>query len=239
MEQSHTHRQIPVLRDDAHEAVLSVGLETDFGRTGSEPSPTPFTTLTPNLYFGKGFGDLPDSLAPCGRSPSPACSASPSRPSAAVPNAFNWGFAVEYSLPYLQQQVKDIGLPAPFKDLIPLVEFAMHRREPRRQGPHHRHHQPRHFMGHGLLELGAEALIPVNAASGRMSASPCSLDLHRRHLPQSLRPSAVRSLHDGVRFRQFIAFSGLPPLLPALLQRERVPHPFRTLQSWVPYGARL
>ncbi len=40
-------------------------------------------------------------------------------------NALEWGFAVEYSLPYLQQHVKDIGLPAPFKDMIPLVECSM------------------------------------------------------------------------------------------------------------------
>ncbi len=33
--------------------------------------------------------------------------------------------AIEYNLPYLQQHVKDIGLPRPFRDMIPLVEFSM------------------------------------------------------------------------------------------------------------------
>src|SRR5207248_11014318 len=35
-----------------------------------------------------------------------------------------WGFAVEYGLIFLQEQVKDIGLPAPFNRLIPLIEFS-------------------------------------------------------------------------------------------------------------------
>jgi hypothetical protein len=41
------------------------------------------------------------------------------------PNTLRWGLAVEYSLIYLQQHVKDIGLKAPFDHLIPLVEFSM------------------------------------------------------------------------------------------------------------------
>jgi hypothetical protein len=35
-----------------------------------------------------------------------------------------YGFALEYSLIYLQEQVKDVGLSAPFDRLIPLVEFS-------------------------------------------------------------------------------------------------------------------
>jgi hypothetical protein len=41
------------------------------------------------------------------------------------PNTLQWGLALEYSLIYLQQHVKDIGLKAPFNHLIPLVEFSM------------------------------------------------------------------------------------------------------------------
>jgi copper resistance protein C len=35
-----------------------------------------------------------------------------------------YGFTVQYSLQYLQSYVQDIGLPAPFNRMIPLVEFA-------------------------------------------------------------------------------------------------------------------
>ena len=37
------------------------------------------------------------------------------------PDVLQYGFAVEYSLIHLQQQVKDIGLRVPFDHLIPLV----------------------------------------------------------------------------------------------------------------------
>jgi len=40
------------------------------------------------------------------------------------PSTFNYGFAFEYSLPYLECCVKDIGLREPFNRLIPLVEVA-------------------------------------------------------------------------------------------------------------------
>jgi hypothetical protein len=36
-------------------------------------------------------------------------------------NVLHYGFAVEYSFIYLQEQVKDVGLHAPFDHLIPLV----------------------------------------------------------------------------------------------------------------------
>src|SRR2546427_12328902 len=42
------------------------------------------------------------------------------------PNVLHWGFAVMYSLPYLQSFVKDVGLPAIIRPLIPIVEIDMH-----------------------------------------------------------------------------------------------------------------
>ncbi len=61
--------------------------------------------------------------------PSPAGSAStfPTRiNSAATVNqdVFDAGFAIEYSLEFLQHNVRDIGLHAPFDRLIPLVEVT-------------------------------------------------------------------------------------------------------------------
>ena len=45
-----------------HEFVVSVGLSVEWGGTGSaRVGADPFNTYTPTLYFGKGFGDLPDS----------------------------------------------------------------------------------------------------------------------------------------------------------------------------------
>ncbi len=82
-------------------------------------------------------------------------------------NALEWGFAVEYSLPYLQQHVKDTGLPRPFRDMIPLVEFAMQSPENRGGGK-----STTGTVNPGVLweshycQLGVEALIPINEESG-------------------------------------------------------------------------
>jgi hypothetical protein len=151
-----------------HEAVISVGLEAEIGRTGNRNVSDNFTTLTPNFYFGKGFGDLPDSLAffrpfavtgVLGQS-------FPTR--AEAPNTFNWGFALEYSLPYLQQQVKDIGLPAPFKNCIPVVEFDMSTGENRgEKGLTTGTINPGVLYVSDYFEVAAEAVIPVNNRSGK------------------------------------------------------------------------
>jgi hypothetical protein len=82
-------------------------------------------------------------------------------------NTFEWGFAIEYSLPYLQQHVKDIGLPAPFKDMIPLVEFAFETPENRSdRGITTGTINPGVVWESRQMQLGVEANIPVNAQSG-------------------------------------------------------------------------
>jgi hypothetical protein len=46
-----------------HEALLSIGLDVDLGGTGSRSvGAESFSTFSPVLLFGKGFGDLPEAL---------------------------------------------------------------------------------------------------------------------------------------------------------------------------------
>jgi len=53
-----------LFKDLEHEFVMSVGLSAEWGGTGSASvGADPFNTYTPTLYFGKGFGDLPDTLS--------------------------------------------------------------------------------------------------------------------------------------------------------------------------------
>jgi hypothetical protein len=53
-----------VFKDPAHEFVMSVGLSVEWGGTGARSvGADPFNTYTPTVYFGKGFGDLPDTLS--------------------------------------------------------------------------------------------------------------------------------------------------------------------------------
>jgi hypothetical protein len=46
-----------------HEALLSIGLDVELGGTGSRSvGAESFSTISPVLFFGKGFGDLPEAL---------------------------------------------------------------------------------------------------------------------------------------------------------------------------------
>lgn len=154
-------------QNDEHEAIVSIGIEADVGKTGGRDTSDTFSTISPSLYLGKGFGDLPDSLS--GLQPLALTSviAEDFPTSAEGSNALEWGIAVEYSIPYLQQHVRDLGLPSPLKDMIPLVEFAMTTNE-NREG----RGQTTGTVNPGVLwitdyyELGVEANIPVNQASG-------------------------------------------------------------------------
>ena len=153
--------------DAAHEFILSVGTEADLGGTGSKSIADNFSTIEPYLYMGKGFGDLPDSLGAL-RPFAVTSQFGQSFPtSAAAANTFDWGFAVEYSLPYLQAQVQDVGLPHPFRDMIPLVEFSMSTPENRGGGPTTGVIAPGILYENPYFQLGAEAQIPLNSASGK------------------------------------------------------------------------
>jgi hypothetical protein len=154
-------------QNDPHEMILAVGIESDIGGTGSKNTADSFSTITPNFYFGKGFGDLPDSLNGLKPFAVTGVIGEDFPTSSENPNALEWGFAVEYSLPYLQQHVNDVGLTSPLKNMIPLVEFAMTTTENRGQGG-----LTTGTINPGILwetphfQLGVEALIPVNHETG-------------------------------------------------------------------------
>jgi hypothetical protein len=178
-----------VFKDPEHEFVMSVGLNVEWGGTGADSvGADPFNTYTPTVYFGKGFGDLPDTLswlrpvAVTGQ----VGYAIPGRRSTTIfgtdpdtgeltsdtefhPRVLNWGATIQYSMPYLKSAVIDLGLPDFFDHLIPLVEATM-------QTP------VANTMTSGTIttgtinpgvlwvgntyQLGVEALIPVNRQSG-------------------------------------------------------------------------
>ena len=154
-------------QSDPHEAVMAVGLETDVGGTGNKDLAESFSTFTPTFYFGKGFGDLPDN---CGGVRAFALTGSIGQhfPTGGDEgNSLEWGFALEYSLPYLQHNVRDTGMPAPFKDLIPLVEFSFETGENRdARGMTTGTINPGVLWENPHFQLGIEALIPVNHESG-------------------------------------------------------------------------
>ena len=127
-----------------HEAVASVGVITEVGGTGAKRvGAVPFATYIPTLYFGKGAGDLPESLnwarpfAVTGifgysitsskKITSPVVDPDTGFTTLAVDhfsNALNYGIAVEYSNFYLRANVHDFGLPEWVNRLTPLVEIT-------------------------------------------------------------------------------------------------------------------
>src|SRR5438132_872267 len=127
-------------QSNEHETILSAGVDWEIGGSGSKRvGAESFSTLTPALFFGKGFGDLSEDmkyLRPLALTglvgigiPSRADTTTVSEDGDVSverhPHTLKWGFAVEYSVPYLQSFVQDLGLREPFNGMIPVVEFAM------------------------------------------------------------------------------------------------------------------
>jgi hypothetical protein len=176
-----------LLENDAHEAIVSLGLGVEVGGTGSRSlGADSFSTWTPGIFFGKGFGDLPEALrflkplALTGLAgiaiPTSAstCSVTIDELSGARsvdverhPDVLEWGFALEYSVIYLQSQVQDVHLRAPFDRLIPLVEFALE--TPLNRGARG---QTTGTVNPGIIwagrycQFGVEAVVPVNERTG-------------------------------------------------------------------------
>jgi hypothetical protein len=159
--------------NDEHEAVISLGLDVDVGGTGSKQVADSFTTWTPGIFFGKGFGDLPQQFSlmkPLAVTGAVAVAIPSSASTEGEPNpaALRLGFAFEYSLIYLQEQVKDIGLRAPFDRLIPLVEIAID--DPLNRGQNGLVNgtvNPGVIWSGRYFQIGAEAIIPINSRSGK------------------------------------------------------------------------
>jgi hypothetical protein len=161
-----------------HEAIVSIGSEWDVGGTGAKKiGADSANTFTPTIYFGKGFGDLPDSLSYV-RPFAITGTAGEDLPTSADPNSLEWGFALEYSLPYLQSQVKDVGLSAPFKNMIPVVEFSFDTPENRGGGETTGTINPGVLYESKYFQIGAEAIVPINGASGRGIGAVVALQIY-------------------------------------------------------------
>ena len=145
-----------------HEFMTSVGVHAELGGTGSHAIANSFSTISPTIYVGKGMGDLPDSLAYL-RPVAITAEAGPSLTTGAgQPNSFDYGFTVQYSLPYLQQQVHDFGLPQPLSNIVPIVEVPLSRSQGQTTGTIN----PGFIWINRYGQFGIEAQIPINSASG-------------------------------------------------------------------------
>jgi len=166
----------------AHELLLALGLSWDVGGTGSKKvDAESFDTWTPQLFFGKGFGDLPDQLElmkPFALTGAFGL-AVPSRVHTKTfetdedgnvdvkkplnPTVFKWGGSIQYNLQYLQSYVRDVGLPAPINRMIPIVELVLDTPvDGRNAGRTTGTINPGIIWFGRYFQLGIEAVIPVN-----------------------------------------------------------------------------
>jgi hypothetical protein len=168
-------------QNDLHEAIVSAGIDWDIGGTGARRvGAESFSTITPGVFFGKGFGDLPADmkyLRPIAitgqvgvgiptRSGTTTVSDEGDIDVERHPHTLEWGFSIQYSLPYLQSFVEDIGLKAPFNRMIPVVEFAMSTALDRGASGTTGTVNPGIIWAGQDIQWAVEAVIPVNHRSG-------------------------------------------------------------------------
>jgi hypothetical protein len=172
-----TTAQFQLLKDPQRELALLAGVIFDWGNSGAAGvGATPWSTITPTGYFGKGFGDLPDSagflraFAVTGQIgyqiPTTSLDLVSGNP---VPQNVLWGTSLQFSMPYLKSNVVDLGLPDFINHLIPIVEAQFAAPVANNIG------NP--FITTGTVnpgviwvgsyfQVGIEAIIPINRYSG-------------------------------------------------------------------------
>jgi hypothetical protein len=173
-----TTLQYQLLKDGANETAMLLGLIVDWGGTGATNAglATSYSLLTPTYYFGQGFGGLPEDLGwarPFALTGQigyqiPTTSFIVSQ-NTAIPQVVVYGGSLQYSMPYLKSEVKDLELPDFINHLIPIVEAQFSTPVVNNFG--------NSFLTTGTVnpgviwvgsyfQVGLEAMIPVNRASG-------------------------------------------------------------------------
>jgi hypothetical protein len=155
---------VELYRSPAHEFILTTGLEWEVGGTGSPSVAERSSTYTPTVKFGKGFGDLPDSLKYLRPLAVTGTVGYAMTGATSEPRSIEWAGAVEYSLLYLQNNVRDEGFGRLVSHLTPLVEFRFS--SPTDGSGTTGTINPGLIWSGKYIQLAAEAMIPVNRASG-------------------------------------------------------------------------
>ncbi len=155
-----------MFRSAAHEFILSSGFEVEIPIGEEDIGAEQDVALAPLLLYAKGFGDLPQRVGFL-------------RPFALMGDAgfdillnneeteFFYDFVLMYDLQYLQDHVKDVGLPWPMNRLVPVVEFNF---ETVVNGPER---VTEAFITPGLVyrgkyvQLGIAGQFPLNSTTNR------------------------------------------------------------------------
>jgi hypothetical protein len=192
-----------------HEFMLSVGVSREFARTGATGSTGAVldnddtSSTTPTIFWGKGFGDLPIGfLRPLAVTGTLGYQIADKKLKLTgidadsgdvlfnngISNQWSGGLSLQYSLRYLQTQVKDLGLPEFVNKLTPVAEVAWSSSasRPSQSGT-------QYLFGVGInytaqsYALTVEALIPGNRQTGSHAGVIAQLHLYFDDLfPNSL-----------------------------------------------------
>ncbi len=175
-----------------HDFILAFGIVREFGHTGTtHTGADTYGNTAPTVYFGKDLeeaaipalqpvaftGEFSYALADKGLKESQVMAPGPVVPSVTPLSAlqFNTGspnqvigaFSVQYSIPFLQAQIRDYGLPEPLAHLIPLVEVSAIAATSRpRDSANTWTIAPGVIYLRTWYQMGLEALIPASKASG-------------------------------------------------------------------------
>ena len=170
--------QYQLMRDASHELAMLVGLSVEWGGTGNTGAglATSYSVLTPTFNIGQGFGQLPDTLG-WARPLAVTGQVGYQVPTTSfdvgqgifIPQVLVYGGTLQYSMPYLKTEVKDLGLPDLINHLIPIVEAQFATPVANNLG--------NSFLTTGTInpgviwvgsyfQVGVEAVIPVNRDSG-------------------------------------------------------------------------
>jgi hypothetical protein len=189
--------QYQLLRDAPSELAILAGVVVEWGGTGSAAvGAERFSRITPTLDFGKGFGDLPDSAGwirafavtgQAGLSLPTSLSTTAVDPDTGLssttpnPELLVYGGTLQYSMPYLKSNVVDLQLPDFVNHLIPIVEAQFTTPVANNAG------LPPVTTGTlnpGVIwvgtyfQVGLEAMIPINRASGTGVGALAQLHLY-------------------------------------------------------------
>lgn len=165
-----TTLQYQLLKDGPHQLALLLGLVVEWGGTGAGDSGLA------TFVFGKGFGDLPVSFgwlrafAVTGQIGYQIPTRSFDLDSGSfVPQVLVYGASIQYSMPYLKSEIRDYQLPDFINHLIPIVEMQLSTpvannfgNSPITTGTIN----PGVIWTGTYFQVGAEAVFPVNHASG-------------------------------------------------------------------------
>jgi hypothetical protein len=171
-------------RNNQHETLVSVGLAWGVGHSGAQAvgADVPYT-IQPGVFFGKGFGDLPEWLSwlrpfavtgamvsetPVGSGGKPVAPSLTTSKLAPVLTpgieTLNWGFSIQYSTLYLTSRFTG-GPPKaePLNQLVPLVEFSFN-------SPLGQNTAATMNPGFAYVavawQFAGEAIVPLNRAGG-------------------------------------------------------------------------